>query len=226
MSLSVCHTGSVCPQTTTTQPELLHWFSSTKRLHFIKFSVHVAWQKYFAIRNVPPVMFSHNGSCGDVTPSQQPYCNTVHGLTPLMYDIGCILSQMTVGSRTTRVLHVRVAQVEYVMEVQYLSPSTPLTCQRNRQLVANVFHLQHSTIDSHVLAPWSFDLPPKIEHDNCRPLLDGNISGKMNSVVSYAKMSLKSAATAIFKFHTVVQKYIEGEIEYLIMCMYKKFLRN
>ena len=41
---------------------------------------------------VDDVTFSYNGSYGRVTLSQQPRCNVVHGLTPLLRDIGSILS--------------------------------------------------------------------------------------------------------------------------------------
>jgi len=37
-------------------------------------------------------MFSYNGPCGDVEAlPQQPRCNVVHELTPLLHGIGCVL---------------------------------------------------------------------------------------------------------------------------------------
>ena len=41
---------------------------------------------------VDDVMFSYDGPCGGVTLPQQPRCNVVHGLTPLLRGTGCILS--------------------------------------------------------------------------------------------------------------------------------------
>ena len=46
---------------------------------------------------------------GPVAP-QLPYCNTVYGLTPRLCDIGCILSWMTAGTKTRRVVHARATR--------------------------------------------------------------------------------------------------------------------
>jgi len=41
---------------------------------------------------VDDIMFSNNGPYGSVMLLQQPRCSFVNGLTPLLHDIGCILS--------------------------------------------------------------------------------------------------------------------------------------
>ena len=46
---------------------------------------------------------------------QQHYINIVHGLTPLLRGIGCVLSQTTSGAKTRRVLRARGAGAEYAM---------------------------------------------------------------------------------------------------------------
>ena len=48
--------------------------------------------KLFTSGFVDNVMFLCNGPYGSVKLSQQPRCNVVHGLTPLLCGIGCILS--------------------------------------------------------------------------------------------------------------------------------------
>ena len=48
---------------------------------------------------------------------QQHHCNIVHGLTPLLHGIGCILSEKTVGAKTTQVVRSRVPGLKFAMPV-------------------------------------------------------------------------------------------------------------
>jgi len=54
-------------------------------------------------------MFSYNGTYGGVMLQQQPRCSVVHCLTPLLRDIGCVLSHTTASFKTRRVFRARGA---------------------------------------------------------------------------------------------------------------------
>jgi len=62
---------------------------------------------YVLIVFVDDIMFLYDGPSGSVTLLQQLCCYVVHGLTLLLYAIGCILSQTTAGAKTRHVLHAR-----------------------------------------------------------------------------------------------------------------------
>ena len=66
------------------------------------------------VRFADGVMF-HSGPSGGLMLPQQRCCSAVHGVTPLLDDIGCILFQTTAGTKTGRVLRARGARVEYAI---------------------------------------------------------------------------------------------------------------
>jgi len=77
--------------------------SETIRPNFTKFFVHVACgsvtvacptllQQVKSSSFVNNVIFSYNQHYGGMTLLQKPWCNVVHGLSPLLYGIGCIPS--------------------------------------------------------------------------------------------------------------------------------------
>jgi len=50
--------------------------------------------------------FQYKRPCGGVTAlPQQTRCNVLHGLTPLLRGIGCVLSYRMTGAKSRRVLH-------------------------------------------------------------------------------------------------------------------------
>jgi len=50
---------------------------------------------------VDDAMLSYSGPYSGVTLLQQLCCNVVHGLTPMLHGIVCVLSQINVGAKTT-----------------------------------------------------------------------------------------------------------------------------
>jgi len=77
--------------------------SGITQSNFTKFSVHVS-------AFVDDVMFYYNGPYGGVMPAQQPGCNVVHGLTPLLRGIDGVPSWTTVGAKARRVLRAKGAR--------------------------------------------------------------------------------------------------------------------
>jgi len=93
-------------------------FTGTRRLSFTKFFVHVAYGRgSVPIRQrcdmsctsgfVDDVMMSYNRPHGGVTLQQQSRCNVAYVVTPLLRDIGCVLTKTTAGANTRRDHHAR-----------------------------------------------------------------------------------------------------------------------
>jgi len=94
--------------------------SRTKRPHFTEFCMHVACDRGSVLSRRRYDTLCISGFIDDVIlgpveacrKSQRRHCSVVRRLTPLLFGVGCVLSQTPAGAKTGRVYHARVAGIK------------------------------------------------------------------------------------------------------------------